>query len=185
MATRTLYQVKVALLGVSPPLWRRLLVSSKMKLGTFHAVLQGAFGWQGHHLHEFEADDEIWGSRATEPNEAFGDENKIMIGRVLREVGESLLYTYDFGDDWRHKVTLERVIPDGWVVFPDASCLTGRRGCPPDDCGGPGGYAEFLRVLRDKNHEEYAERWEWVGQEFDSERFDLVAINETLKTIKA
>lgn len=173
MAARTLYQLKVVLVGVSPPLWRRVLVSSKMRLGMFHGVLQIAFGWQGAHLYEFEAGDEVV------------CEDSVAIGRVLRGVGSWMLYTYDFGDNWRHRVTLERVIPDPEVVFPDASCLTGRRGCPPDDCGGPGGYAEFLRVLRDKNHEEYAERWEWVGQKFDSERFDLVAVNETLKTVRA
>ena len=173
MATRTLYQMKAVLVGTAPPLWRRLLVSSKMNLGTFHAVLQVAFGWQGGHLYEFEAGDEVL------------CEDQVAIGRVLRRVGASLQYTYDFGDNWRHKVTLERVIPDPAVVFPDASCLTGRRGGPPDDCGGPWGYAELLSILKDKNHEEYAERWEWVGQEFDPERFDLVAINETLKTVKA
>jgi len=185
-ATRTLYQLKAVLVGVSPPLWRRVLVSSKMKLGTLHAVLQVAFGWNDCHLHQFEAGGKVWGSREMEQYDELpmGDEDKVTIGQVLRGVGGSLLYTYDFGDDWRHKLTLERVIPDPAVVFPDASCLTGKRGSLQEDCGGPWGYGDLVAILKDPSHEEYSERREWAGENFDPERFDLIGINSVLKTIK-
>lgn len=161
-------------------------MSSQMKLGTLHTVLQGAFGWYDYHLHQFEAGGKVWGPASMEECDhlPMADEDKITIGRTLRVVGDSMLYTYDFGDDWRHKVTLERVIPDPAASFPDASCLAGRRAGPQEDCGGPWGYQRLLKVLSDPEDEEYAEMKEWVSAGFDPEVFDMSEINERLATVK-
>ena len=113
---------------------------------------------------------------------AMANEDKITIGRVLRTVGDSMLYTYDFGDNWRHKVTLERVIPYSATVFPDPSCLAGRRAGPPENCGGPGGYPRTLQVIGDLEDEEYAEMKEWLMEGFDPELFNVDKINERLAT---
>jgi hypothetical protein len=50
--------------------------------------------------------------------------------------------------------------------------LGGEHAGPPEDCGGPYGYAEFLAALRNPRHPEHAEMREWAG-DFDPERFDL------------
>ena len=130
-----------------------------MTLSTFHEALEGGFGWYDYHLHQFKAGGKVWvpGSMDESDDLPMANEDKITIGRVLRTVGDSMLYTYDFGDNWRHKVTLERVIPDAAAVFPDVSCLAGRRAGPPENCGGPGGYPRKLQVIGDPEDEEYAE----------------------------
>src|ERR1700720_2450685 len=48
-----IYQLRVVLRGVSPLIWRRLLVVSETSLGELHEILQSAFGWSGEHLHRF------------------------------------------------------------------------------------------------------------------------------------
>jgi hypothetical protein len=76
-------------------------------------------------------------------------------------------YTYDFGDGWDHKVTVEKVLPaDSANTGP--ACNDGRRACPPEDCGGTWGYRELLEVLADPRH---PERQEWIGRPFDPEAF--------------
>ena len=87
----------------------------------------------------------------------------------------SFEYVYDFGDDWRHKVELEAVLPtEREMSYP--RCLKGKRACPPEDCGGPWGYQELLQVLSDPKQEGYLEMKEWVESmkegTFDPEAFD-------------
>ena len=53
-------------------------------------------------------------------------------------------------------------------VYPN---LEGERACPPEDCGGIGGYEYLLEALDDPDHEEHQDMKEWVG-EFDSEKFE-------------
>jgi hypothetical protein len=80
-------------------------------------------------------------------------------------------YTYDLGDNWEHEVLFE-----GVVELPKKTrlplCLEGERACPPEDCGGEGGYEHLLYVLGDPTHEEHRDMVEWVGGRFDPERFD-------------
>ena len=88
---------------------------------------------------------------------------------MLTEVGDQLLYTYDFGDDWRHLLVVEELLPPATT----ATCLAGRRACPPEDCGGPGGYEELLRILADPDDPEHDDRLEWVGGPVDPVAFDV------------
>jgi hypothetical protein len=80
-------------------------------------------------------------------------------------------YVYDFGDDWVHKVVVEKVLPaDPRISYP--VCVAGKRACPPEDCGGVWGYREFLAAISDPDHPEHEEMLEWVGGAFDPEEFD-------------
>ncbi|MDE2104217.1 MAG: plasmid pRiA4b ORF-3 family protein [Patescibacteria group bacterium] len=91
------------------------------------------------------------------------------------EPEDSFVYLYDFGDSWRHDVKLEKVVTspaDG-----RAACLGGNRACPPEDCGGPPGYARLRRVLGNPAHREYRETRTWVGRAFQPEAFDLEKAN--------
>jgi hypothetical protein len=88
----------------------------------------------------------------------------------------SAVYTYDFGDNWEHKIQLEKILPrEEGVTYP--ICIKGKRACPPEDCGGIWGYAELLEILGNPNHEEYEEMLEWLGGEFDPEHFDVEEIS--------
>ena len=87
---------------------------------------------------------------------------------------------YDFGDSWEHELLVEKRLPlEAGKRYP--VCLTGKRACPPEDCGGIWGYASLLEAIRDPEHPEHEEMLEWVGGEFDPEAFDLDEVNRELQ----
>lgn len=185
-AASHVYQIKVTLEGVRPAVWRRLLVPSSISLETFHDVLQIAIGWTDSHLHQFEARGQFYG--VLDPELEFDaptkDEARVRLDDILKKEKDSMRYEYDFGDSWNHKIVLEKVLaPAGGVVVP--SCIGGARACPPEDCGGIWGYAEFLKVIRNPSHAEHDEMLEWAGGSFDAEHFDAREVNKLLAPRKA
>lgn len=99
---------------------------------------------------------------------------------------DRLSYTYDFGDDWEHTILVEAVTSaEPTIAYP--RCLTGRRACPPEDCGGIGGYDYLLEILADPKHEEHEDRLEWLGldaaDQFDPTAFDLARTNTALSSL--
>ncbi len=89
-------------------------------------------------------------------------------------------YDYDFGDGWEHEIKLEKIFTyDRDVKYP--VCIDGGRRCPPEDCGGPGGYKDILTIIQDPEHKEYEEWMKWLGDEFDPEEFSLEDTNELLR----
>jgi hypothetical protein len=180
------YQLKITLKHIRPPIWRRVLVPGEFSLGQLHQVIQVVMaGWCDGHLHEFEIDGEHY-SQPPAPGEDWGvpigDEATVKLADVLGAEKSKCLYIYDFGDDWQHEVLVEKILPiDPNQTYP--VCLKGKRACPPEDCGGPWGYAELLAILADPKHPEYDERCEWLIGDFDPECFDPDSINEELATI--
>lgn len=135
-ATTTVHRVKVSLHGARPPIWRRLEIPSAMTLDLVHEVLQAAFNWDDYHLHVFETvcgefgspdHDDDWSERA--------DEATAALAQVAAAEGAKVVYVYDFGDDWRHDIVVEKIVPaERGVAYP--RCTGGRRQAPPEDCGG-------------------------------------------------
>ena len=178
-AKTQIFQLKIQLRGVRPPVWRRLLVPGEMTLAELHGVVQTAMGWSNSHLHEFEIDGERYGMPDPEgESDEVADEARVPLLRIAGE-GTRLRYAYDFGDDWRHDVTVEKVFPpQPGTRYP--SCIAGRRACPPEDVGGPWGYQDFLAAVGDPDHEEHQDWLEWVGGRFDPAEFDLAAVDKAL-----
>ncbi|WP_405879943.1 plasmid pRiA4b ORF-3 family protein [Streptomyces sp. NBC_01136] len=148
--TPSVHQLKVQLEGMKPPLWRRLVVPSDLTLGSLHNVIQVAFGWQDMHLHAFE--DRSGGRYA--PPDGFGipalDEEQATVADVLPRAGDRMDYTYDFGDDWLHRITVEAVRPAQEGEGERAVCTGGRRAMPAsEDLGGVWGLAELLERYED------------------------------------
>ena len=179
----SIYQLKVTIKDIRPPIWRRLQVRGDITLAHLHDVLQTAFGWTDSHLHQFiirgayygvpHPEDELWGTPMV-------DEGRARLKDVLGGGVKSFIYEYDFGDDWLHAIAVEKVLAsEEGVVYP--RCVTGRRACPPEDCGGPWGYAELLETVRDPEHPDHEELREWLGEEFDPEAFDIDAVNAGLR----
>ena len=164
------YVLRIALDVIEPPIWRRVLVPSDLTLGELHVVIQAAMGWMDAHLHEFHHGKKRYGVQDEEEIDSeLRDEDDVRLEQLLKKPGQALAYWYDFGDDWWHTVTLEElraVTPEERDVM---HCLAGARACPPEDCGGPHGYAEFLESLGDPNGDART----WVGPDFDPEVFDL------------
>ena len=169
--------LKIALRDIRPPVWRRLMVPGKMNLGQFSEVILAAMGWNGYHLHAFDIGGEQYGDQSNTENVA--NENRLTLNHIVKSGLVRFVYTYDFGDDWDHVVTIEKPRPAVEGLFYPA-CIAGKRNCPPEDCGGPGGYEEMLGILADPGHPERDERIEWLGEEFDSEAFDIARVNTIL-----
>jgi hypothetical protein len=181
----TAYQLKITLLDIAPPIWRRIQVASTLTLSMLHDVLQTVMGWTNSHLHQFEKDGKNWGVPETDE---FGDldlidESQVPVGEVLKAEGDSMIYVYDLGDDWRHEVVLEKILPTADTASKPV-CLAGERRCPPEDVGGPHGYQEFLEAIFQPGHEEFKQLREWAGNPVHAEEFDLKVVSDALARMR-
>ena len=175
-----IYQVKVTLKGSKPPIWRRILVASDTRLGKLHRILQDVMGWTDSHLHQFIVGQTYYGVPDPDFDMDVRSERTVPLNRVLQEPKDKIIYEYDFGDSWEHELLLEKVLAaDPTIRYP--VCVTGKRACPPEDCGGIWGYVELLEALASPDHPEHASMIEWAGDDFDPEAFDLEDVNSMLR----
>jgi hypothetical protein len=173
------FELRATLRHIEPPIWRSLRVPADVPLSVLHDVLQSAFGWKNSHLHDFRVGDIRFGMADVEDEMFAVDERAAPLGAVAR-VGSHVVYLYDFGDDWEHEIVVEHVDSRG---EPTLRCTGGERACPPEDCGGPPGYAHMLEVLANPEDEEHEDMKRWAPRGFDPERFDLTAVNKKLATL--
>ena len=176
--------LRIDLLDTSPPVWRELQVRADTRLSKLHRIIQTAMGWHDIHLHEFHVGDLRYGvpdDLAEPPGPK--SEKSVRLIDIVSAPGLSFRYVYDFGDEWRHGVTVLE-IGAGDEATPRALCTAGSRACPPEDCGGPPGYAEILAVLADRRHHRFREVQRWVGGHFDPAAFDIDAVNARLAAIR-
>jgi hypothetical protein len=171
-AHNVIVQIKVKLLGVAkPPVWRRLQLGADTSLDHLHEILQAALGWENYHMHVFSFGDEEFGN--PDPELGFSDERQVTLGELI-DLGARFRYTYDFGDDWEHEITVEDLLDaDPDTHYPVLVAAKGA--CPPEDCGGPGGYANLKEILVDPNHDEHPDMLQWLGLDNASE-FDPAAV---------
>ncbi|HSJ57217.1 MAG TPA: plasmid pRiA4b ORF-3 family protein [Anaerolineae bacterium] len=179
-----IYQLKVTLEGIKPPVWRRLLVPGDDTLGDLHDIIQVAFGWLDYHLHQFIVGDAFYG--VPDPDYLdyvdMRDEEHVTLSEILAGEGFRFRYEYDFGDGWMHLIEVEKVLaPEPDQLYP--VCIKGRRARPPEDVGGIWGYQNFLEAIRDPEHDEHESYLEWIGGEFDPEAFDLDEVNQALEAL--
>ncbi|MFZ0242700.1 MAG: plasmid pRiA4b ORF-3 family protein [Desulfobacterales bacterium] len=180
--SKSLYQLKVTLIGSKPPIWRRLIVKDTIRLDQLHTVLQVAMGWDDYHLHQYRSGGSFIGIPDPEFDMDVTDEREVYLQDVIFNPKDNFVYEYDFGDGWEHKIVLETILPSDFSESP--LVIKGKRTCPPEDCGGIWGYADFLDAIHDPKHEEHDSMLEWVGGEFDPEDFDMDLINNNLKGLK-
>ncbi len=179
------YQFKITLASSKPPIWRRIHVPETYTFWDLHIAIQDAMGWQDCHLHEFEmldpktgeirrigiSDEKLGFGGVFPDDEEILDELKKRIKTWFSLENSRAGYTYDFGDGWEHFLELEKILPrDKNVRYP--ICVTGKRACPPENCGGIWGYESLLEILKDPDHEEYEDMLDWVGGELDPKDFD-------------
>lgn len=182
----TIHRLKVTLEGLRPPVWRRLEVASDTSLAALHDILQASFDWDGSHLHDFVIDGRRYG--VDEPfgfefgvDDPMAAEDAVTLADVAPE-GARFTYTYDFGDDWRHRIVVEAISPPSpGNDYP--TCVTGRMPAPPEDVGGPPGYEHLLVVLADPQHPDHEELSEWVDGPIDPAAFDAAAVNRELQDL--
>jgi len=182
---KQIYQVKITLKDIHPPIWRRVLVSNYLTFADLHQIIQECFYWSDYHLHEFSyryPDPPHWhiAMKGVYPDEPYPPDQEI---EEMYEIGEDELrlcdvfseklkkvhYTYDFGDSWDHEIRLEKVFPDPEHKFRSFLCVAGKRATPPEDCGGAYGYQQLLEVLKNPGHPDYEDMNAWVEEDFDPE----------------
>jgi hypothetical protein len=174
-------QLKVTLLGIQPPIWRRIAVPGDINAFKLHEVLQAVMGWTNGHLHQFVANKKTYGLPDEDSDRETKDERRYTLAQLVNE-GPPLVYEYDFGDYWRHRLEVEKVLPaDPKATAP--KCLDGARACPPEDVGGPGGYENFLEAIEDPKHPEHDDLLEWVGGMFEPEAFSVEETNMELADV--
>lgn len=177
-----LLQVRIALEDVdSPPVWRRVLIPAAYSLDRVHAVIQAAMGWEDCHLHAFRTGGVSYGAPDLDDELGYRDETKVRLAD-LAMTAKRINYEYDFGDSWEHELVVEaREVAADDGVYP--ACVAGEGACPPEDCGGSYGFAEFKELLAGPPSAEREEMLEWAGGDFDPVRFDLAAANAAVAAI--
>jgi hypothetical protein len=181
---KRVFQLHFEVDEVEPPVWRRLWIPDTLTMAKLDRIIQTAMGWTNSHLH---------GSWLMRSAMAFLTTKRSTIRRrsktcatrcaVLGKVISGFSYTYDFGDNWRHTVTIEnRLLPDdSFNTWP--MCIGGQNACSPEDVGGVCGYADFLEAIADPSHDAHAEMWQWSGGPFDATDFDVNATNAALRRV--
>lgn len=189
------YQFKIQLKGIAkPPVWRRILIADNYNFYDFHIAIQVAFGWGNAHLYQFSPSgygsyplikdtmEDDFEDPFFNPSGADNmDAEETDLSDIFHSEKQKYTYIYDFGDDWIHQITLEKIL-DEIHMFPEL--IAGKGQCPPEDCGGPWGYENLKQILADPKDPEYKMMTEWLGMEkgelWDANKFDLKKIQQLM-----
>ncbi|WP_041944212.1 plasmid pRiA4b ORF-3 family protein [Tsukamurella paurometabola] len=184
------FRVRLDLHGAKPPVWRRLELPGDLTLSAVHEVIQAAMGWYDCHLHKFRTGSDhrspafLTAFDVSEGEEGVLEQD-VRLDQVIAGVGDELWYEYDFGDGWEHKLKVEQVLD----TCPSASlCVAGKNACPPEDCGGLGGFHEvalWVRKGRDAAHlpdsfGSAEEANDWLPGGWDPDVFDVDDANAAI-----
>jgi hypothetical protein len=175
-------QVRVTLADVDdPPVWRRVVIPASYTLDRVHAIIQASMGWEESHLHMFRIRGREYGPAYLDAELETLDESQFRIGDLMKP-GDEAGYEYDFGDGWEHELTVEAsAVADADTVYP--ACTGGEGACPPEDCGGPGGFADLKDLLAGPPGPERDEMRTWAGEHYDPAHFDLTAASAAAASI--
>ena len=177
--------LRIELKDSDPPIWRLVEVPTSITLKVLHDIVQVTMGWMDYHLWEFVIAgqryglpmDEDWG---TAPRKVA---SRTRLRDVLSPGTTTIDYTYDFGDNWEHRLIVSDVRPgDPGTAYP--RFIGGERDCPPEDCGGMPGFYEMLEARADPTHPEHAEISEWLD-EYDPDELEVFPIEVALGRIAA
>jgi hypothetical protein len=143
LSSPVIYQLRVLLQGVSPMVWRRLVVRSDSTIAELHYVLQIAFGWSDEHLHRFRIHGKEYGMPHVGGMFFSDDATTVRLAAFRLRTRERFFYEYDFYDHWVHEIRVEQILPlDPTGTYP--LCTGGARAAPPEDCGGAWAYLQRL-----------------------------------------
>ena len=181
---KSVYRLKISLCDAKPAIWRRIEVPDNTRLDHLHLMIQAAMGWSNGHLHMFEIDGQHLGMRLDDFGNDIDDEKKHQLGDLVCREKVRFRYIYDFGDNWEHDVVVEKITPpEPGAKYP--RCTAGARACPPEDVGSTWGYAEFLKAIKDPEHDERDSMLEWIGGQFDPEAFDVQDADAAVRDFKS
>ncbi len=182
-----IYQFYIELQESDPLVWRRIVVPAGYSFYQLHKAIQGAFGWENSHLFQFSesgfSDTTSYGFAEgdIDPDRVTIDAKRTKMSGILKKEGQTYCYIYDFGDDWDHRLTLEKIESKDISV---PWCLDGAGACPPEDVGGMHGYQGMLKVLKKPRHPERAGFIPWLGlvagEKWDAKLCSIREVNKRL-----
>jgi hypothetical protein len=166
--------LRIEIAYIEPLIWRRIAVPTSMNLKALHKVIQAAMGWLDYHLWEFTVDERRYGIPIPDDpdwNRRIDNAASTKLSALLTTGVTEFGYMYDFGDDWEHRIIVEAIKPaEAGESYP--RFLGGERRCPPEDCGGPPGYFEFIENIAGERGKKAKEALEWYGGPYDPEDID-------------
>jgi hypothetical protein len=181
MSAPTIAHLKIVLQDVKPRVLRGVEVPLSIRLDRLHLVVQAAMGWSNSHLYEIITGDLSWGIVDPYDYASRLDARNVRLRDVV-SYGNALTYLYDFGDGWEHTITVEGLIdPAPSSLYPRLVEVEGR--CPPEDVGGPGGYARFREAILDPSHKRHAEYKDWIGDDFDPDTVNSQRLTDDVQTL--
>jgi len=179
------YQFKITLKGIEPPIWRRIQTTD-CTLDKLHECIQTATGWTNSHLHLFKIGGVIHGDPqllydSREDDKPPVNSLRTKLSKIVPKDGKrfTIQYEYDFGDCWEHEILFEGFPPpEKNARYP--LCVEGERACPQEDVGGIPGYEEYLKAIANPKHKRHKELMGWRGP-FDPEKFDAKAATKEMR----
>lgn len=178
----TIFQLRVSLAQLDPPIWRRILVPSQITLYELHEILQLLFSWDNYHQHRFQIGEQRYSDPLFRMASGTRNEKMTQLGQVVPPPGHSFRYEYDFGNSWELEIEVEA----RWPAEPGGRyprCTGGELASPPEDSGGIWGFVNLLQALENPEDPEHVEIRAWVGDDYDPSRFDLEATNARLRAL--
>jgi Plasmid pRiA4b ORF-3-like protein len=180
-STDAIATLRIEIKNIEPLIRRRVAVRSSMNLMALHKVTQAAMGWLDYHLWEFVVDEHKYGIPDPDrPHVRNGATTQL--ASILASGRTEFGYVYDFGDNWEHWIVVEQAGKDETgAKYP--RFLGGERRCPPEDCGGPPGYFDFIENIARKQSKKAKEALDWYDGPYDPNGIDVEKINITLGRI--
>jgi hypothetical protein len=179
-SSRVVYEIKVRLRGIRPPIWRRLQVTSDTLLWGLHAILQLVMGWEDEHPHRFFINGTYYGEPGLSPSGLeIVDEESVRLSDVIKDEGDKFIYQYGSGIGWSHEIKIKKILTsETWHRYP--ICLEGKRACPPEHFREPWEYREFLKALKDTSRLGDKDKNGSVAEDFHPEKFDRELVHRRL-----
>jgi len=189
------FQMRLDLRGTKPPVWRGLELAGDLTLSQVHEVIQAAMGWTDSHLHRFRTGRDHQSTYFVttldiEEGEDGVREDATRLDQLVATEGDRLWYQYDFGDDWDHVLTVEKVLDDPAAP---ARSTGGQGACPPEDCGGIGNFEQLATWARSGYDEallpevfdDADEAHDWLPQGWQPGQLDLERVKAAVSVVVA
>lgn len=168
--TDQIARIRVTLDDIKPAIWRRVELPISNSLKTLHLAIQAVMLFENYHLFRFDIGEASYGIRFDDDymDPPTRDAGNLRLAKLIERGIAAFTYTYDFGDDWRHSIVIEEVLPaDPTLDYP--RFVDGVRRAPPEYVGGLPGFEQFLDAMTRPRHPEHKSVLQWYGRPFDPE----------------
>lgn len=183
------FRIQLTLRGYGNPLcWRLIEVPASYTFLDLHVIIQECMRWMDYHLFDFRFTNNGQKRQLDEHGDMYDDFSDWMtpeerkrqpVKSFSRDVhlGEifprtrTAVYSYDYGDGWEIDVKVVKTIKHR--DHDEPLVLDGDGAAPPEDVGGPAGYADFLRTINGEDGPERQYLLEWSEDQGYLDHFDL------------